>query len=151
MYFNKIDSQLTACHAKSLQSYPTLCDSMGCSLPGSSVHGIFQARILEWAAISFSPDSVGELKKKKATPQSYTTPVKSESLEMRPRYYLKRSFDSDLQPAWEKHRVTIHSLFFKLFLSSFVIPLTSFSVIPFQMISVRNVSGKPETENPCSS
>ena len=109
MYFNKIDSQLIACHAKSLQSCPTLCDSMGCSLPGSSVHGIFQARVLEWAAISFSPDSVGELKKKKkkATPQSYTTPVKSESLEMRPRYYLKRSFDSDLQPAWEKHRVTI--------------------------------------------
>ena len=30
---------------------PTLCDSMGCSLPGSSVHGIFQARILEWVAI----------------------------------------------------------------------------------------------------
>ena len=69
MYFNKIDSQLIACHAKSLQSCPTLCDSMGCSLPGSSVHGIFQARILEWAAISFSPDSVGELKKKKKKKQ----------------------------------------------------------------------------------
>ena len=36
------------------QSCPTLCDSMDCSLPGSSVHGIFQARVLEWAAISFS-------------------------------------------------------------------------------------------------
>ena len=35
------------------QSCPTLCDPMGCSLPGSSVHGIFQARILEWVAISF--------------------------------------------------------------------------------------------------
>ena len=32
----------------------TLCDPMDCSLPGSSVHGIFQARILEWGAISFS-------------------------------------------------------------------------------------------------
>ena len=32
----------------------TLCDLMDCSLPGSSVHGTFQARILEWAAISFS-------------------------------------------------------------------------------------------------
>ena len=31
-----------------------LCDSMDCSLPGSSVHGIFQARILEWVDISFS-------------------------------------------------------------------------------------------------
>ena len=35
------------------QSCPTLCDSMGCSLPGSSDYGIFQARILEWVAISF--------------------------------------------------------------------------------------------------
>ena len=34
------------------QSCPTLCDPMDCSLPGSSVHGIFQARILEWVAIS---------------------------------------------------------------------------------------------------
>ena len=36
------------------QSCPTLCDPMDCSLPGSSVHGIFHARILEWVAISFS-------------------------------------------------------------------------------------------------
>ena len=36
------------------QSCPILCDPMDCSLPGSSVHGIFQARILEWVAISFS-------------------------------------------------------------------------------------------------
>ena len=32
----------------------TLCDPMDCSLPGSSVHGILQARVLEWVAISFS-------------------------------------------------------------------------------------------------
>ena len=32
------------------QSCPTLCDPMDCSLPGSSVHGIFQARVLEWGA-----------------------------------------------------------------------------------------------------
>jgi len=37
-----------------VQSCPTLCDHTYCSLPGSSVHGIFQARILEWVAISFS-------------------------------------------------------------------------------------------------
>ena len=35
------------------QSCPTLSDPMDCSLPGSSVHGIFQARGLEWAAIAF--------------------------------------------------------------------------------------------------
>ena len=34
------------------QSCPTLCDPMDCSLPGSSVHGIFQARVLEWGAIA---------------------------------------------------------------------------------------------------
>ena len=38
--------------AKSLQSCPTLCDPMNCSPPGSSVHWILQARILEWVAIS---------------------------------------------------------------------------------------------------
>ena len=41
-------------HAKSLQLCPTLCDPMDHSLPGSSIHGILQARILEWFAISFS-------------------------------------------------------------------------------------------------
>ena len=38
------------------ESYLTLCDPMDCSPPGSSVHGISQARILEWAAIPFSGD-----------------------------------------------------------------------------------------------
>ena len=36
------------------QSCPTLCDPRDCSLPGSSVHGIFQAGVLEWVAIAFS-------------------------------------------------------------------------------------------------
>ena len=36
------------------QACPTLCDSMDCSLPGSSIYGIFQARVLEWGAIAFS-------------------------------------------------------------------------------------------------
>ena len=36
------------------QSCPTLCNPLDCSLPCSSVHGIFQARVLEWVAISFS-------------------------------------------------------------------------------------------------
>ena len=39
------------------QSCPTLCDPMACSLPGSSIHGIFQARVLEWGAIAFSRGS----------------------------------------------------------------------------------------------
>ena len=39
------------------QLCPTLCDPMDCSPPGSSIHGILQARILEWVAISFSRGS----------------------------------------------------------------------------------------------
>ena len=41
-------------HAKSLQLCLTLCNPMDCSLPGYSVHGILQARILEWVAIPFT-------------------------------------------------------------------------------------------------
>ena len=40
--------------SENTQSCPTLSDSMDCSLPGSSAHGIFQARVLEWVAIAFS-------------------------------------------------------------------------------------------------
>ena len=47
------DLAIPCVHAKLLQSCPTLCNSRDCSLPGSSVHGILQARILQWVAISF--------------------------------------------------------------------------------------------------
>ena len=40
------------------ESCPTLSDPMDCSLPGSSVHGIFQARVLEWGAIAFSDNTL---------------------------------------------------------------------------------------------
>ena len=43
-------------------SYPTLCNPMDCSPPGSSIHGIFQARVLEWGAIAFSSKSIREKK-----------------------------------------------------------------------------------------
>ena len=43
------------------QSCPILSDPMDCSLPGSSVHGIFQARVLEWGAIAFSNDYTEEV------------------------------------------------------------------------------------------
>ena len=49
--------KLPAATAKSLQSYPTHCDPMDCSPLGFSVHGIFQAIILEWVAISSSKGS----------------------------------------------------------------------------------------------
>ena len=46
------------------QSYPTLRNPLDCSLPGSSVHGIFQARVLEWGAIAFSPKHTRKLQMK---------------------------------------------------------------------------------------
>ena len=45
---------LQYCVCAHVQSCPTLCKPMDCGPPGTSVHGIFQARILEWVAISFS-------------------------------------------------------------------------------------------------
>ena len=53
-YFSFHSTPAAAAAAKSLQSCPTLCDPMDCSLPCFSVHGILQARTLEWVAISFS-------------------------------------------------------------------------------------------------
>ena len=52
-----INYRLNKCHVLVTQSYPTLCHPVDYSLPGSSVHGILQARILEWVAISFSRGS----------------------------------------------------------------------------------------------
>ena len=46
--------RLFASESEVTQLYPTLCDPVDCSPPGSSIHGILQARILEWVAISFS-------------------------------------------------------------------------------------------------
>ena len=46
------------------QLCPTLSDPMDCSLPGSSVHGIFQARVLEWGAIAFSGKQQGNVEKR---------------------------------------------------------------------------------------
>ena len=45
------------CESEVTQSWLTLCDHMDRSRPGSSIHGIFQARVLEWVAISFSRGS----------------------------------------------------------------------------------------------
>ena len=44
---------------------PSLSDPMDCSLPGSSVHGLFQARVLEWGAIAFSIGNLGYRQREK--------------------------------------------------------------------------------------
>ena len=53
-----IEEPAAAAAAKSLESCLTLCDPIDSSLPGSSIHGIFQARVLEWDAIAFSISGV---------------------------------------------------------------------------------------------
>ena len=50
-----------AAAAKSLWSCLTLCDPMDCIPPGSSIHGIFQARVLKWGAIFFSMTNAMEV------------------------------------------------------------------------------------------
>ena len=69
-----------AAAAKSLQSCPTLCDPIDSSPPDSSVHGIFQARVLEWGAIAFSkacplnsPNALGILQPKALSQGTLTT------------------------------------------------------------------------------
>ena len=54
LYFREFQTYLKESESEVAQSCLTLCNLVDCSLPGSSVHGIFQARVLEWVAISFS-------------------------------------------------------------------------------------------------
>ena len=53
-WWNGLPFPSTMRESEVAQSCPTPSDSMDCSLPGSSIHGIFQARVLEWGAIAFS-------------------------------------------------------------------------------------------------
>ena len=57
------------------QSCPTLSDPMDCSLPGSSVHGIFQARVLEWGAIAFSVHKADGVFSSGASPVTCKLPI----------------------------------------------------------------------------
>ena len=57
IFFNLLGLRRMCMCTKLLQSCLTLCDPLGCSLPGFSVHGILQARILEWIAMPFSRTS----------------------------------------------------------------------------------------------
>ena len=65
--------------AKSLQSCPTLCDSVDCSLSGSSVHGILQARILQWVAM---PSSRGSSRPRDWTCVFYISCIEAGSLSL---------------------------------------------------------------------
>ena len=68
-------------HANSLQSCPILCDPRDCSPPGSSVHGILQARILEWVAM---PSSRGSSQPRDQTHVSSSLALAGSSLPLAP-------------------------------------------------------------------
>ena len=55
--FKEYSLKVHCCYCLFAKLCPTLCNPMDCSLPGSSVHGISQARVLEWVAVSFSRGS----------------------------------------------------------------------------------------------
>ena len=65
------------------QLCPTLHDPMDCSLPGSSVNGIFQASVLEWVAIAFSKDIAIDLCKYFSVGRQITAPIKQKCSTMR--------------------------------------------------------------------
>ena len=75
------------------QSCPTPSDPMDCSLPGSSVHGIFQARVLEWGAVAFS---------KKRTHQPKTEAQRVTTGRILPKWnsLIHPLRDSDWKPSW---------------------------------------------------
>ena len=107
------------------QSCPTLSDPMDCSLPGSSTHGIFQARVLEWDAIAFS------WKKRLLYPKIFAL------YKGVPKYIkqvllmdINKEFDSDTY----NNRALIHHflfLFLPLYLSFSLVPFPHFSAVLF--------------------
>ena len=80
--------------AKSLQSGPTLCDPIDCSPPGFSVHGILQARILEWVAMPSSRGSA--LLDPEIEPTSPA--LQADSLPLSPKGSPKKQMKALIQP-----------------------------------------------------
>ena len=66
--------------SEAAQLCPTLSDPMDCSPPGSSVHGIVQARVLEWGAIAFSAQLLDSQTKNKKNKYTYSTILRVKSL-----------------------------------------------------------------------
>ena len=104
----------TSTAAKSLQSCLTLCDPIDGSPPGPSIHGIFQARVLEWVTIAFSYQkqilkrgvkNAGELYKKDLNdPDNYDdviTDLEPDILECEVKWALERSLGTKLVEVME--------------------------------------------------
>ena len=82
------------------QSCPTLSDPMDCSLPGSSIHGIFQARVLEWGASTFSVRCLSSVKEQWPT----LTKVKIPKLQDRQKKEFK---DSRKWAHWDGYNIYV--------------------------------------------
>ena len=92
---------LVCVHAKSLQSGPTLCDLMDCSPPGSSVHGILQARILEQVVM---PSSRRSSRPRNQTHVSYVY------LHWQAGYLPSTTWEA--QPFWHQGPISWKTIFF---------------------------------------
>ena len=95
-------------YSKVAQLCPTLCDPVDCSLPGSSVHGIFQAIVLEWVAISFSRGSSQPRTRTQVScivDRCFTIWATREAI------FLKKLISIN---EWKKKNVNIHSINYSL-------------------------------------
>ena len=88
-----------AMSAKSLQSCPTLCDPVDYSPPGSSVHGILQARVLEWAAV---PSSNGSSQPRDQTHISCGFCIAGGFFTAEPTNMTPDRLSCNLQPKWSR-------------------------------------------------
>ena len=89
--------------AAAAKSCPTLCDPMDCSLPGSSIQGIFQARVLEWGAIAFSALFSLPTSNPSLSPMYFTSTIAPKSKHISPAHF----HSSD--PALQTSIIVIHA------------------------------------------
>ena len=116
------------------QSCPTLSDPMDCSLPGSSVHGIFQARVLEWGAIAFSRRS--SIQSAKTRPgadcgSDHELLIAKFRLKLKKVKETSRPFGYDLNQIPYDYTVEVRNRYKGLDLIDRVFPLSAFLVSTF--------------------
>ena len=117
-----VGGRFWAAAAKSLQSWPTLCDTMDGSPPGSPVPGILQARTLEWVAISFSKAWKWKVKLKSLSR------VRPSATPWITAYQAPLSMGFSRQEYWSGNLMLVHIICFHTYSRShIVVALSSFS------------------------
>ena len=113
------------------QSSPTLCDPMDCSLPGSSVHGIFQARVLEWVTIAFSRGSSplrNQIQVSRIAGRRFTIWATREAQTKR---YPKTNGNASTKPTWNAFKYKMDRPSIRTTKTSGYFFLKSFSPFPY--------------------